>query len=387
MTPIGCVLAIAVSGLPALDKPPPPYVPVVEILKIDVSPVPGKAKRHKLDILFNLAPEAAKGIKVSFELQRDGNKIVMKWAGGNPIEQFQFTLENEVRKGLKVSILPDERLVSGEYFIVTSTALTDQSPEVRKVIEGKPQRFPVDGHPWPTAHEKQKFTLGNAEEQAAELAEMKNFAEANVDGFLELNNEAMERFEAAAEDPKMDTAALKKFLEDWMKRMAAAQSKVNKFLDEERGLCVIFPKAHFEVQEIGRMIAKRITKTELGNLLKKKNLAPASVRPANVAGSVCDANYRYTPSAAAIEKRYNDLLRLVDPKGEVPAASPDDPDAEKAAGDEKDAGAEDPAGKEEEKPREKEEKATPKEKEEKAPKKSGSGAKDGAKETKKKSKK
>ncbi len=383
MTLLGCALAIVVSGLPGRDEPLPPFDPVAEILKVDVAPAPGKAKRHKIDIMFNLAPEAPKGIRLNFRIQREGETIVMKWAGGNPIYQSQFTLETEVRKGLKFSLIPDERLVSGEYLLTTESPLLDQTPEVRKVIEGKAQRFPKAGDPWPTSHEKQKFTLGGPEEKAAELADMKSFVEASTEVFLELNNEAMERYEAAAGEPKTDLVALKKYLEDWMKRMGAAQLKVNRFLEEERGLYALFTKAHAEVQIIGRMIGKRIVRTELASLLKKKNLAAGSVKPTVPVGF--DLNYQYPATAATIEKRYNELMRLVDPKGDETAASPDEPGEEKAAGDEKDGEGKEPEAKEEETPKEKGEEEKPKE-EAKPAKKGGSGTKDGKKEGKKKSK-
>jgi len=298
------VLALTCFPDPGQEKAKAPFEPQVEILKVEVSPpLPGNPRRRTLTVTFNVPPDFPRGIKINFELLRQGPAV------GKPV---QFTLENEIRKNIKVILGPNERLTADKYCISTSFPLADQSPEVRKFLEGRPQRFPPEYAPsWDYAHMTQEFVVGTPEDEAAELEEFARFAEANMEKILDLNNQGMDELEKVKQG-SLDQEALKKFMAGWMGGMAEVQQKMIAYPDSEPGLYFKFQRIHQELLELARMVSRRITRIELGNVLRKHNLTLTALRLPTVAGF--DPNYRFRVAASDLEVRYAKISALLYPE-------------------------------------------------------------------------
>jgi hypothetical protein len=299
MVRIGIVLCGLLTGV---DQPKP-YDRFVEIVKAQAVPAPGAAHRHVVEITFNLVPDLPKGVKIQFELQRQGEQV------GDPMF---YTLENETRKGLKIAWKPKDRLTTDKYVLVTRIPLADQTPEVRQALSAKPTRFPPDSDPWPFSHVQKEFQVGTAEDEAAEAAEVKKFVEDNVEKLLALNNEGVEELEKHLTG-KFNQEALKKYLTGWMVRMGQVQREVNDFQLKEPGLFTKHQKLHHELAQLGRMVGKRITKIDLGGILKKNNIATTAFPLPSAPGF--DGNFPYLVNGPKIKQQYEMIDRLLNPEG------------------------------------------------------------------------
>src|SRR6266545_4559906 len=172
--------------LPCLAGDVPKYGRMVEILKVESIRSKEDQKRFNLEVTFNLIPDLPKGVEVEFELQRQGLKVG---------DSFLFRLENDNRKNIKVTFNPKDRLTKDNYTFMTRIHLDKQTPEVRKALESKPARFPVDQVPWPHTHVEQAFDVGTAEDEAREQTEVKVYFEGLLDKILALNEEGVNEVE------------------------------------------------------------------------------------------------------------------------------------------------------------------------------------------------
>ena len=358
--------------LPALPADVIKYERMVEILK--VQPVRSKEnpKSHSLEVTFNLIPDLPKGVEIEFELQRgDGT--------GKVGETVNFRLENDNRKNIKWTFKPSQRLTKDRYTFMIRIPPDRQTPEVRKALEAKPNRFPPDQPGWPFAYPDQTFEVGTAEDEAAEAAEVKEFFEARLDKIVTLNGEGVDELEKF-KSGEIKEEALKKFLTGWMGRMAGIQRDVNGFVDKEPGLYAKHTQLCLEVQRLGRMVAKRIARSELPESLKK-----GAGRLPTVEGF--DANFAYRVAGPTIQAQVKKIEAILDPeaaKEEAGAKDGSDADAKDAEGSEK--AAEKDAGKKDEAEKDKDKSETPAPEGKKAdPKKNPKDAKTSGKSDKKKS--
>jgi len=300
------------------------YGKMVEILKVQAVRSKEDPKRVSLEITFNLIPDLPKGIEVEFELQRQGLKVG---------ESLLYRLDNDNRKNIKITFNSKERLTRDKYTFMTRISPDKQTPEVRKALEAKPQRFPPDQVPWPYAHVDQAVAVGTDEDEARESAEVKAYFEGQVEKILDLNEEGVNELEKLKTGKTADEA-FKKFLTGWMGRMATVQKDVADYLVREPGLYFKNMKLHAEVQELGRMVAKRVSKAELADYLKKKG---STFKLPPVDGF--DDRYRFTAGAKQIEDRYTKIGKILNP--DAPAeeeAQAGDDSSKNGGGSEKDAG-------------------------------------------------
>lgn len=315
---IAVLTALAVTLPPASALDIVTYPSLVEIVKVEAKPVAGGRGRYKLEVTFNLIPEVPRGAKVEFELQRDG------FAVG---DSFAYVLETEVRKNLRTTFTPKSRLVTDKYYFMTTLPLDQQSAEVRRAVEAKPARFPPEHKPWPMNHPQQAIPIGTAEDEAAEKKEVADFVSGNMEKLLDLNEKAMDELEKQGAG-KLDQAALKKFLEQWMKDVTQVQKDVKAFEEKEPGLHFKCQKVYEELVALSKMVAKRITKNEVPALLKKNNVLPASFKLPVVADF--DANYRFRANASDIEERCQKIDALLDPESAPEASAAAEAEAGKA---------------------------------------------------------
>jgi len=364
MCTVGIVSVVALAAFGGLEKEIG-FEPMVEVVRVQSARAAGGAKRTALEITFNLVPDLPKGVRVVFELQRGGLSVHDE--NGANVTQV-FTLDSEVRNNLKLAWTPKVRLTCDKYILTTKIPLREQTPEVRMAIEGKSKRFPLEFDPWPWHHPKQEFLVGTPQDELAEAAEAREYFGAQKDKLIELNNEAVDEVEKA-KSGKGEPEALKKFLSGWMGRMAAVQKSLSEYPDKEPGLYSKNLKLHREVQDLGRMVAKRVVRTELTGFLKSKGLVANALRLPAVEGF--DATFQYAADGFRIRQRVDTILLLLSPQ-DAPAADPEAA-ADGKEGSQKDAGADpevekaDPAGD----PADAEPKARPAGK--------GQGAKDGKK--------
>ncbi len=298
----------------ALDLAVPPedlqYERMVEVLKVQVSPSK-EPRRHNLEITFNLLPDMPKGVKVFFELERDGT--AQEDESGTPVF-FPFLLENENRKSIKVVWTPKTRLTCDSYMLKTRIPLAEQSPEVQKLIRANTKRFPEKYDPWYWNHANQEFKVGTPEQAAAEYKEVQDFVEGKIAAILELNNDAMTELEkvsageAHVKAGKLAPESLRKSMTDWINRMTKVQKSIRDALHDDPGLYVTkYSQVHLNLVNFGKLVAKRISKVELKKVCDKYGVAISALKLPSPTGF--EPNYMTGTSVAEIQRRQKALKR------------------------------------------------------------------------------
>lgn len=357
------------------------YEPLVEITKIQVNRAPGKARQFSVELTFNLAPEAPKGLNIHFQLLQQGI----------PLEEVMvYTLASDVRKNLKFTLAPKESIGIDTYFVRAKYPVEDQTPEVQKALEAKPKRFPPESTPWGWDYQKQEFKVGTEADEAEEFGEFKAMILGHVEKLTDLHGSGVGEV-AKASGGAVNKDKLKTFFSKWMKDVGAIQAEMATFPDRQPGLYRKYAKTVIDVVEYGRMVGRHVMRQELDAVLKKNNLTQRALQlPPN---SEFDAGYRYKVTPTGLVKKV-DLIKeflvpaSADPK--IPPAPPEEGDPAKGEGSKEDGGAKpegDKAGdgeKAEPKDEGKEQDAEPASDEEEKPAES---KKKGSKNTKKKSKK
>ena len=345
MTVAGIVLAGGLGFLASSEQID--YDKIVELVKVNAV-VAKEAKHYDLAVTFNLPPDIPKGIKIFFELQRDGVPVTDP---NGKAETFAFILATENRKGAKFTWTPKVRLTVNKYNFQTSIPVADQSPEVKKAIQGLAKRFPPTMDPWSYSHAYMEFKVGTDAEAEAEGEEVKEFIESKMDAIIELNNEAMDEMEkvksgeAHVKSDKLTPDSLKKFLLDWTGRLAEVQKSIAEAIVTDPGLYTErFQPVHSELSDLGRMIAKRISRIELKRTLDKYKVPMGAIKLGTVSGF--DPNYPHGTSAQQVKDRCASIARLLDPK----AAQEDGEGAEEKAGEEGGKSAGNPEGESKEDP-------------------------------------
>jgi hypothetical protein len=322
-----CILGIAWWCLhgQASGKDETKHERVVDILKMQ--PVKDKDGHQAIQIQFNLHPQVPKNAKVEFELQYQALEF----------DFYHYILKDENRKNLKIEWKPKYRLPVDTYFVRTRMPLVLQDAAVAKEIEKRDKVFPKDSEPWSWNYPDLPIEIGTKEDLEAELKAVKDYFKAQTDKLVESSNafmdeiESLEKGDKYVKGGKVDTVELGKFVEDWMKKHGEIQQAVAEYEKKELGLFLKHQAAHFELQLLGRMMARRCYNRALVAALDKRKVALADLK---LKGSPSfDINYRGSVTPAELQRKLErifELAGLAESEDAGAGAAADDKDSKKS---------------------------------------------------------
>ena len=278
---------------------------VVDILKVEVKRGKGKSSRSTINIQFNLHPRLPSGAKVEFELLYRGT----------PFEFMHYTLKDENRKNLKLMWKPKKRMPVDTFFLRTLLPLKIQNAKVAREIDKRSKDFPKNSQPWSWNYPKFPVEIGGKDAKEAESNRIKKYFTKQTDALLELNNEFIEEMEVLESGEKyvnndvINKKKLAKFIDGWMKKFGELQLEILEYEKKEPGLFQKQRAAHFFLESLAKMIAKRCSRKQLKDTLSVYDTTIASLKLKGAKGF--DPNYRHRVKVEDLKKMYEKVLNTV----------------------------------------------------------------------------
>jgi len=283
------------------------------------------AKKWEIGVTFNLIPDMPKGVKIMFTLQRTSTN--------QDVESFPFILEDENRKNIKVKFTPRVR-VSVENYQLKTEIPPDQIAEVQRAFEAKPKRFPAADAPWPWNHAYKKFMIGTEKDEELERKEVKKYVLEKMGKIRELDDEAAAELEKAKDgkayvkkDKTVNVEALRKFLVDWAKRLAAEQQVLK---EADDFITSKYYEVYLHLLDLSRMVAKRyyLKNGDTAAFLRKQQMKIEDLKLPTIEGF--DFSYIYKVSSESIKDKCGKISSLLEFKSPDEALKPSEGKAEGA---------------------------------------------------------
>jgi hypothetical protein len=307
---------------------------LIELVSATYIPPKAPNESQLLRMKFDLSPDVPVGMKFLLELVYNGL----------PVDTQTLELKNQIRQGIVFDWKPQIRLGVDTYQLQAQVLLALQSPDVQKEIKAKPKRFPPEDEPWVTAFPQDKYPIavGTPEELEAEKRRMCEIYSKLMDDLeaslkaIETDLEAVRKGEKCRKGTALDAPAFEKLVLDWWKKQAAIQKTIAEMAVKEQFIVQKSQKAHFELLELSRMVAKR-AKNNGYDEITRQNSAPAIVlrrNPADPATEVfqfANWQYRYTVTNEDLQNRVKTIEKLTCPEEVVQEPPPGQKPAEKPA--------------------------------------------------------
>ncbi len=280
------------SGSPVVRADDVNYEKIVDVLRIDLVAPKKKTDNPTIAMSFNLHPRLPKGAKIEFQLYYQ-------------FQQFEsefYTLSSENRKNLKFEWTPKKHLpVDDAYQIRTQLPLASQTASVAKEIGERKESFPPESEPWSWNYPNFAIKVGTEDDKKAQELSVKKYFAETIGKLLDLNNEFIDELtlleggEKYVDGTKLDTEAFSTFVDGWMKKFGELQLAISEYESKEPGLFRKHQAAHYQLQRLSRLVAKRCY-AALRDGLEKKGATIAQLKLKGHKGFNRNERGRVTPT-------------------------------------------------------------------------------------------
>ncbi|MBI4606110.1 MAG: hypothetical protein HY721_29440 [Planctomycetes bacterium] len=289
----------------------------------------GSADPQTIELKVNVSPHVPRGTKIHLGLE----------LFGLPVEETDYVLKDENRTDLPFTWKLTKRIATGEYMVRTHIHLDKQTPAVQRLIKQNAKVFPPKSEPW-SWYAKPPIKVGSKDEEAQEASALCEAYTELMDKLIEHLGQLLEKLEAAkkgeelVKDGTLDKDAFEKYVLEWRKGQAAIQKEIRALPIKQEALFLKSQSAFANLQELGKMVAKRG--------VQEQKVVSDKYKVAFYNPGVQDfgGRYQYKCDKEALNKKYQNIRTLVgcpeEPaEGEGdPGASPDSPGGEGAKAEE-----------------------------------------------------
>jgi hypothetical protein len=298
------------------------------------------ATGQAVQLKFDISPDVPKGAKIhlTFELF------------SVPLDETDYELKDENRKGLTYVWKFSKRMVTGKYQVRSFLRLKDEAgrpaqiPAVQRAIQQNTKAFPPKSEPWPWYWD-QPVELGNAEDEAAESKELCTAYTDFMDRLIASMGEFIDKMGEVNEGKDLvkgaalDKEKFEAYVKDWREKQGAIQKEIALFVGKQPALVEKSKTAYLKLRQLGQMVSKRAVQEQTTVTEKYK------VGVINPAAKDFDKSFRYKVDARSLNEAYNNIRQLVgcpaEAEAEAGAEGAAEPGAEAGAGAEKGAEAKD----------------------------------------------
>ncbi len=298
------------------------FDPYIELVEATYVPPEKESGQQAIQLKFDLSTDVPKGSKLRLSID----------LFGLPVEESEYVLKDENRKGLSFTWKPKKRLATGEYRVRTHIDLENQTPAVQRIIKQNAKRFPPKHVPW--AWYMGTIQVGSAEDEAREAEVLCAAYTALLDKLVENYDELKEKVKSVKEGKELvnggalDAVQFEAYVKEWREKQGAAQKDILLFAASEPVLVQKSATAFSQIQALGRMVSKY--SVQLQGEVTTQYKVPAI----NPAVKDFDRNYRYKADPDKLQTSYKNILKLVGcpDEEEEGAEKPAEPGAGDAAG-------------------------------------------------------
>ena len=299
------------------------FLPYFDLVEATYVPPEKESGQQAIQLKFDISTDVPKGCKLRLSIDLNGL----------PVEESEYVLKDENRKGLAFTWKPKKRLATGEYRLRTHIDLENQVPGVQRIIKQNPKRFPPNSVPW-SSYLKGPILVGSAEDEAREAEVLCAAYTALLDKLVENYDELKEKVKSVKEGKELvtgealDAVKFEAYVKEWREKQGAAQKDILLFAASEPVLVQKSGTAFLQLQALGRMVSKY--SVQLQGEVTTQYKVPAI----NPAVKDFDRNSKYKPDPDKLQTSYKNILKLVGcpDEEEEGAEKPAEPGAGDTAG-------------------------------------------------------
>lgn len=275
---------------------------------IQYFPRAGEEKKETVRLTFTIAPDLPEGTVISFTLEHWGLDYV----------STDFKLAGDTRKDIELDWAPATRLAAGDYYLRSRIHLDKQPAAVKRILQGRPERFPPKAHPWPFLYMTDELRLTVPELIDPEVKrELWKVYLGFMDRLVAHMNEFVRTMEAVRNETmfvtegKLERQELEDYVVGWRKKQGDLQETIASFEVDRPDLFYQSRSAFLNLRRLGRMVSKR------ARVLQNEVTEELEEDPITEQGHLWfDDRYPYRVDETRLQRQYDAILLMIEYPGE-----------------------------------------------------------------------